>query len=77
MQQLPCNTFNIEGLEAPGFKCNATTDLICQRAAERERSHEASQNAIPGTIKCMQLTFLIDQATLISTANPISNRLLN
>ncbi|KAF9235324.1 hypothetical protein BU15DRAFT_64987 [Melanogaster broomeanus] len=33
---------------------NASTDLIRQRAAEKERNHEASQNAQPGTIKRMQ-----------------------
>ncbi|OJA15887.1 hypothetical protein AZE42_09697 [Rhizopogon vesiculosus] len=34
----------IESLEAPDFKCNASTALICQRAVERERSCEASHN---------------------------------
>jgi GATA-binding protein len=41
----------IESLEAPDFKRNASTDLIRQRAVERERLREASQNAHPGTIK--------------------------
>ncbi|KAG1873222.1 hypothetical protein F4604DRAFT_1881012 [Suillus subluteus] len=50
----------IESLEAPDFKRNASTDLIRQRAVERERSREASQNARPGTIKRMQFTFSID-----------------
>ncbi|KAG6330886.1 hypothetical protein ID866_8204 [Astraeus odoratus] len=54
---------SIEELEAPDFKRNASTDLICQRAVERERSREASQNAKPGTIKRMQFTFSIDQPT--------------
>ena len=48
-----------------------------QCTPECECSREASQNAKPGTIKCMQFTFLIDQPTLISSANPISNCLLN
>ncbi|OJA08906.1 hypothetical protein AZE42_09173, partial [Rhizopogon vesiculosus] len=50
----------IESLEAPDFKRNASTDLIRQRAVERERSREASQNARPGMIKRMQFTFSID-----------------
>ncbi|KAL4077368.1 hypothetical protein J3A83DRAFT_4388805 [Scleroderma citrinum] len=54
---------SIEELEAPDFKRNASTDLIRQRAVERERSREASQNAKPGTIKRMQFTFSIDQPT--------------
>ncbi|KAG1810156.1 uncharacterized protein HD556DRAFT_1435872 [Suillus plorans] len=37
-----------------------STNLIHQRAVERERSQEASQNAQPGTIKRMQFTFSID-----------------
>jgi hypothetical protein len=35
----------IESLEALDFKWNISTDLIRQRAVERERSREASQNA--------------------------------
>ncbi|KAG9308246.1 hypothetical protein JVU11DRAFT_12133 [Chiua virens] len=54
---------SIEELEAPDFKRNASTDLIRQRAVERERSREASQNAKPGTIKRMQFTFSVDQPT--------------
>jgi GATA-binding protein len=50
----------IESLEAPDFKRNASTDLIRQRAVERERSREASQNARPGMIKRMQFTFSVD-----------------
>ena len=41
----------IESLEAPDFKRNASTNLICQRAVEHEHSCEAFQNAWPGTIK--------------------------
>ncbi|KAI0026481.1 hypothetical protein K488DRAFT_21763, partial [Vararia minispora EC-137] len=51
----------IEELEAPGFRRNASTEMIRQRAAEKERSREASQNARPGTIKRMQFTFSVDQ----------------
>ena len=35
--------------------------MIRQRAVEKERSREASQNALPGTIKRMQFTFSVDQ----------------
>lgn len=37
--------------------------MIRQRAVEKERNREASQNAKPGTIKRMQFTFSIDQPT--------------
>jgi GATA-binding protein len=35
--------------------------MLRQRAVEKERSREASQNAQPGTIKRMQFTFSVDQ----------------
>ncbi|EIW76948.1 hypothetical protein CONPUDRAFT_110709 [Coniophora puteana RWD-64-598 SS2] len=54
---------SIEELGAPDFKRNASSDLIRQRAAEKERSREASQNAKPGTIKRMQFTFSVDRPT--------------
>lgn len=53
----------IEELEAPDFKRNHSSDLLRQRAAEKERSREASQNAKPGTIKRMQFTFSVDTPT--------------
>ncbi|KAH9476806.1 GATA-binding factor 1-A [Psilocybe cubensis] len=60
---------SIEELEAPDFKRNHSTDMIRQRAVEKERSREASQNAQPGTIKRMQFTFSVDQpAQSLSTA---------
>ncbi|KAL0952531.1 hypothetical protein HGRIS_006791 [Hohenbuehelia grisea] len=52
---------SIEELGAPDFKRNHSTDMIRQRAEEKERSREASQNAKPGTIKRMQFTFSVDQ----------------
>ncbi|KAF8064406.1 hypothetical protein FPV67DRAFT_220987 [Lyophyllum atratum] len=52
---------SIEELEAPDFKANHSTDMIRQRAEEKERNREASQNAVPGTIKRMQFTFSVDQ----------------
>ncbi|KAI6019214.1 hypothetical protein BKA83DRAFT_111299 [Pisolithus microcarpus] len=63
---------SIEELEAPDFKRNASTDLICQRAVERERSREASQNAKPGTIKRMQFTFSVDQPSPAAPNNVLS-----
>src|SRR5262245_56153637 len=52
---------SIEELEAPDFKHNSSTDLIRQRAGEKERNREASQNTKPGMIKRMQFTFSVDQ----------------
>jgi GATA-binding protein, other eukaryote len=52
---------SIEELEAPDFKRNHSSDMIRQRAVEKERNREASQNAQPGTIKRMQFTFSVDQ----------------
>ncbi|KAI6141967.1 hypothetical protein EDD17DRAFT_257879 [Pisolithus thermaeus] len=63
---------SIEELEAPDFKRNASTDLIRQRAVERERSREASQNAKPGTIKRMQFTFSVDQPSPAAPNNVLS-----
>ena len=54
---------SIEELEAPDFKRNHSTDMIRQRAVEKERNREASHNAQPGTIKRMQFTFSVDQQT--------------
>jgi GATA-binding protein len=55
-------------LEAPGFKRNHSTDIIRQRAAEKERSREANLNGRPGTIKRMQFTFSVDQPTSTASA---------
>ncbi|KAF9074332.1 hypothetical protein BDP27DRAFT_1416219 [Rhodocollybia butyracea] len=57
---------SIEELEAPDFRRNHSTDMIRQRAVEKERSREASQNAKPGTIKRMQFTFSVDQPTPVT-----------
>ncbi|KAI0063008.1 hypothetical protein BV25DRAFT_1803048 [Artomyces pyxidatus] len=62
---------SIEELEAPGFKRNHSTDIIRQRAAEKERTREANQNGRPGTIKRMQFTFSVDQPTPASAAGPV------
>ncbi|KAL1741293.1 hypothetical protein HDZ31DRAFT_45763 [Schizophyllum fasciatum] len=59
---------SIEELEAPDFRRNPSSDLIRQKAVEKERSREASQNAEPGTIKRMQFTFSVEQPSPASTA---------
>ncbi|KAI9507942.1 hypothetical protein F5148DRAFT_980619 [Russula earlei] len=62
---------SIEELEAPGFRRNHSTDIIRQRAAEKERSREANVNGRPGTIKRMQFTFSVDQPTNTASATPV------
>jgi GATA-binding protein len=66
-----CLSRSIEELEAPGFKRNHSTDIIRQRAAEKERSREANINGRPGTIKRMQFTFSVDQPTPAASAGPV------
>ncbi|KAI0042753.1 hypothetical protein FA95DRAFT_1584339 [Auriscalpium vulgare] len=61
---------SIEELEAPGFKRNHSTDIIRQRAAEKERSREANQSR-PGTIGRMQFTFSVDQPAPAASAAPV------
>ncbi|KAH9034243.1 hypothetical protein EDB85DRAFT_1948456 [Lactarius pseudohatsudake] len=58
-------------LEAPGFRRNHSTDIIRQRAAEKERSREANISGRPGTIKRMQFTFSVDQPTPAACAGPV------
>ncbi|KZT08489.1 uncharacterized protein LAESUDRAFT_757724 [Laetiporus sulphureus 93-53] len=53
--------WNIEQLQAPGFKRNHSTDLIQRRAADKEREREANQRGRPGTIRRMQFTFSVDR----------------
>ena len=62
---------NIVELEAPGFRRNHSTDMIQQRAAERERCREASQNSGPGTIQRLQFTFTVDQPTPAAMSGPV------
>ena len=50
---------SIEELQAPGFRRNHSTELIQQRAAEKEREREA--NHLTGRIHRMQFTFSVDQ----------------
>lgn len=50
---------SIEELQAPGFRRNHSTDLIQQRAIEREKEREANNSGRPG-IHRMQFTFSIE-----------------
>ncbi|KAK0463137.1 uncharacterized protein EV420DRAFT_1639222 [Desarmillaria tabescens] len=59
---------SIEELAAPVFKSSHLIEIFCQRVEEKECSREASQNAKPGTIKRMQLTFSIDQPPPVTGA---------
>ncbi|RDX49736.1 hypothetical protein OH76DRAFT_1515009 [Lentinus brumalis] len=66
---------SIEELQAPDFKRNHSTELLQQRALEKEREREASQNGLPGTIHRMQFTFSVDRpssivATAVTTKKP-------
>ncbi|OJT11305.1 GATA-binding factor 1-B [Trametes pubescens] len=56
---------SIEELQAPGFRRNHSTDLLQQRALEKEREREANQNS--HTIHRMQFTFSVDQPSGISS----------
>ena len=60
---------SIEELEAPGFRRNHSTDIIQQRALEREREREANQNR-NGTLHRMQFTFSVDQPATPATSIP-------
>ncbi|KAJ7586728.1 hypothetical protein C8J56DRAFT_1014657 [Mycena floridula] len=62
---------SIVELEAPDFKRNHSTDIIQQRAAEKERMREANQHTQPGTIKRMQFTFSVDQPSHSFTSGPV------
>ncbi|KZT21346.1 hypothetical protein NEOLEDRAFT_1073641 [Neolentinus lepideus HHB14362 ss-1] len=62
---------SIEELSAPGFRRNQSTDLIQQRAVEKERQREATQNAKPGVIKRMQFTFSVDPPSSGATSTPV------
>ncbi|KAF9231419.1 hypothetical protein BU15DRAFT_82436 [Melanogaster broomeanus] len=63
---------SIEELEAPDFRRNASTDLIRQHAAEKERTCEASQHAKPGTIKRMQFTFSLNHLSPVAANVAVS-----
>lgn len=60
---------SIEELQAPGFRRNHSTEILQQRALEREREREANQNR-NGTLHRMQFTFSVDQPTAPATSTP-------
>jgi GATA-binding protein len=64
----PTDFRSIAELEAPGFRRNTSTDMIQQRAVEKERNREASQNARPGTIKRNTFTFAVEQPAGLAPA---------
>ncbi|KAL0573442.1 hypothetical protein V5O48_008515 [Marasmius crinis-equi] len=59
---------SIEELEAPDFRRNPSSEMIRQRAEERERTREANRDTKPGIIQRMQFTFSVDQPTPASNA---------
>ncbi|KAI0702798.1 hypothetical protein C8T65DRAFT_696864 [Cerioporus squamosus] len=67
---------SIEELQAPDFKRNHSTELLQQRALEKEREREANQNGLPGTIHRMQFTFSVDRpSSIVATADqPLTQR---
>ncbi|KAF7372669.1 hypothetical protein MVEN_00130200 [Mycena venus] len=60
---------SIEELPAPDFKRNSSTDLICQRAVEKERTREASQHTPDHIIQRMQFTFAVEPAAPATTTS--------
>ncbi|KAI0698280.1 hypothetical protein BC835DRAFT_1335490 [Cytidiella melzeri] len=58
---------SIEELQAPGFRHNHSTDIIQQRALEKEREREAHRD---GRLNRMQFTFSIDQPSIPATSVP-------
>lgn len=58
---------SIEELQAPGFKRNHSTDIIQQRALEKEREREAHRD---GLLNRMQFTFSVDQPLTPFTSTP-------
>ncbi|KAJ7769570.1 hypothetical protein DFH07DRAFT_1005700, partial [Mycena maculata] len=68
---------SIEELPAPDFKRNPSTDLIRQRAVEKERTREASMHTPEHIIQRMQFTFAVDPpatspSTTFTSASPSS-----
>ncbi|KAI1787418.1 hypothetical protein LXA43DRAFT_951307 [Ganoderma leucocontextum] len=59
---------SIEELQAPDFRRNHSTELLQQRALEKEREREASQNGLPGTIHRMQFTFSVDHPASVAAS---------
>ncbi|KAJ7257511.1 hypothetical protein B0H12DRAFT_1218416 [Mycena haematopus] len=59
---------SIETLPAPDFKRNPSTDLIRQRAVEKERTREASVQGPEHIIQRMQFTFAVEPAASSSTS---------
>ena len=54
-------------MQAPGFKRNHSTDIIQQRALEKERERESHRD---GLLNRMQFTFSVDQPSATATSAP-------
>ncbi|KAF7321170.1 hypothetical protein HMN09_00205200 [Mycena chlorophos] len=59
---------SIEELPAPAFQRNPSTDLIRQRAAEKERVREAHANTPDHIIQRMQFTFAVEPVSTAAAA---------
>ncbi len=62
---------SIEELEAPDFKLNHAAEKLRQRAGEKERNCEATQNGRPINLKRMQFTFSVDQPANLMSDLPV------
>ncbi|KAJ6626070.1 hypothetical protein B0H10DRAFT_2211585 [Mycena sp. CBHHK59/15] len=63
---------SIEELPAPAFTRNPSTDLIRQRAVEKERTREAGAHAPEHTLQRMQFTFAVEPSAPASAPNSAS-----
>ncbi|KAJ6529020.1 GATA-binding factor 6-B [Mycena vulgaris] len=64
---------SIEELPAPDFKRTPSTDLLRQRAVEKERTREASLHTPEHTLQRMQFTFAVDPPQASATTTTTSN----
>ncbi|KAJ6578626.1 hypothetical protein DFH09DRAFT_913613, partial [Mycena vulgaris] len=64
---------SIEELPAPDFKRTPSTDLLRQRAVEKERTREASLHTPEHTLQRMQFTFAVDPPQASATTTSTSN----
>ncbi|KAK7014408.1 hypothetical protein R3P38DRAFT_3574701 [Favolaschia claudopus] len=63
---------SIQDLPAPDFKRNPSSDLIRQRAVEKERTREASMHTPEHIIQRMQFTFAVDPPPVSHSASTSS-----
>ncbi|KAJ7726839.1 hypothetical protein DFH07DRAFT_930958 [Mycena maculata] len=65
---------SLEELAAPDFKPNPSTDLISQRAVEKQHTREASMHTPEHTIQRMQFSFSVDPPVPSSTTTTTTSR---